>query len=143
VAIKPKLLLLAGALVFWGLQTGFAWVALFLAAIVVAPGLVKHHLSFTHREFARLWDVTLLTLVGAALYHRQMSSISGAVLSFLQWLPMLLFPITAAFLFSRDDRLPYSTFAILGSVCYRRAPALGVARGSIRGQRRSSLPRCG
>ena len=109
-AIKPRLLLLAGALVFWGLQTGFVWVALFLAAIVVAAGVVRHHLSFTHREFARLWDVTSLVLVGAAVYHRQTSSVSGFVLSFLRWLPMLLFPITAAFLFSHTDKLPYGTF---------------------------------
>ncbi len=108
--IKPRLLLLAGALVFWGLQTGFVWVALFLAAIVVATGVVKHHLSFTHREFARLWDVTLLVLVGAAVYQRQTGSASGSVLSFLQWLPMLLFPMTAAFLFSHADNLPSRTF---------------------------------
>jgi transglutaminase-like putative cysteine protease len=106
----PRLLLLAGALVFWGLQTGLVWVAVVLAAIVVAAGVVKHHLSFTHREFARLWDVTLLVLVGAAVYQRQTGSVSGSVLSFLQWLPMLLFPMTAAFLFSHTDKLPSSTF---------------------------------
>jgi len=92
VEIKPRLSLLAGALVFWGLQAGFVWVGLLLAAIVVAAGVVKHHLSLTHREFARLWDVTVLVLVGAAVYQRQTASVSGSVLSFLQWLPMLLFP---------------------------------------------------
>jgi protein-glutamine gamma-glutamyltransferase len=108
--MKPRLFLIAGALVFWGLQTGFVWVALVLAAIVVAPSVVKHQLSFTDREFARLWDVTLLVLVGAAVYQRQTGSASGSVLSFLQWLPMLLFPMTAAFLLSQAERLPYSTF---------------------------------
>ena len=107
--MKPRLFLVA-ALIFWGVQTGFAWVALCLAALVVASGVVKHPPSFTHREFARLWDMTLLVLVGAAVYQRQTGSVSGAVLSFLQWLPMLLFPMTAAFLFSQSDGLPYSTF---------------------------------
>ncbi|MGH8526900.1 MAG: DUF3488 domain-containing protein, partial [Gammaproteobacteria bacterium] len=108
--MNPKILLLAATLVFWGLQTGFHWVSLFLAGTVLASGLVKHHLSFTQREFARLWDVTLLVLVGAAIYQRQTSSISGAVLSFLQWLPMLLFLMTAAFLFSHTNQVPFSTF---------------------------------
>ena len=108
--ISPRLLLLAGALVFWGLQTRFVWVALFLTAIFLASGVMKYRLSFTHREFSRLWDVTLLVLVGAAVYHRQTSSVSGSVLSFLQWLPILLFPMTAVFLFGYADKLPYSTF---------------------------------
>ena len=108
--IKPRLSLLAGALVFWGLRTGLVWVGLFLAAMVLATGVMKHHLSFTQREFARMWDVTVLVLAGAAVYQRQTSSVSGAVLSFLQWLPMLLFPMTAGFLFSHTDKLPYSTF---------------------------------
>jgi hypothetical protein len=108
--MSPKILLLAGTLVLWGLQTGFHWMSLFLAGAVVASGLVKRPLSFTQREFARLWDVTLLVLVGAAIYQRQTSSISGAVLAFLQWLPMLLFPMTAAFLFSHTKQVPFSTF---------------------------------
>ena len=108
--VKPRLLFLAGALVFWGLQTDFVWVALLLAAVVIAASVVKQQLSFTDREFARLWDVTLLVLVGVAVYQRQTASVSGAVLSFLQWLPMLLFPITAAFLFSHTNQLPFSTF---------------------------------
>jgi transglutaminase-like putative cysteine protease len=108
--MKPRLLLPGGALVFWGLQSGLVWVGLSLAAIVVAASVVKPQLSLTHREFARLWDVTLLVLLGAAVYQRQTASVSGAVLSFLQWLPMLFFPMTGAFLFSHADRLPYSTF---------------------------------
>jgi protein-glutamine gamma-glutamyltransferase len=109
-ALIGKGLLVAGALVFWGLQTQYLWLSVVLAAIIIASRVVKQHLSFTGREFARLWDVTMLVLVGAAVYQRQTSSISGAVLSFLQWLPILFFPLMAAFAFSDVGKLPYSTF---------------------------------
>jgi transglutaminase-like putative cysteine protease len=109
-AITGKTLLVAGALVFWGLQAQFLWLSAVLAALVVGSRLIKGHLSFTEREFARLWDVTVLVLVGAAVYQRQTSSISGAVLSFLQWLPILCFPLMAALAFSDVGKLPYSTF---------------------------------
>src|SRR5688572_8537142 len=109
-ALIGKALLVAGALLFWGLQTEYLWLSIVFAAILIASRVVKQHLSFSEREFARLWDVTMLVLVGAAVYQRQTSSISGAVLSFLQWLPILFFPLMAAFAFSDIGKLPYSTF---------------------------------
>jgi len=110
VQMSPRVLIVAAALVFWGLQTEFLWLSLVLSAIIAASGIFRRHLSLTPREFARLWDVTLVALVGAAVYQRQTSSVSGAVLSFLQWLPILLFPMMGAFVFCDFSKLPYSTF---------------------------------
>jgi transglutaminase-like putative cysteine protease len=107
--IEPRFLI-AAALLFWGWQTRIFAFALPMAAVVIASAFARHRFTFTGREFARLWDFTILLVVGAAIYNRQTLSVSGAVITFLQWLPIVLFPFTAAFLFSNARRVPHSTF---------------------------------
>lgn len=102
--------LIAAALFLWGWQTQMFVFALPMAALAIGSAFVRRRLAFTTREFARLWDLTVTLVIGAAIYNRQTLSVSGAVIAFLQWLPILLFPFTAAFLFSNSTRLPHSTF---------------------------------
>ena len=108
--VRAPRYLIAGALLFWGWQTRMLVFALPLAALVIASGFVRKRFAFAPREFARLWDLTTLLLVGAAIYNRQTLPVSGAAIAFLQWLPILLFPFTAAVLFSHGSRVPHSTF---------------------------------
>jgi protein-glutamine gamma-glutamyltransferase len=110
VQVRAPRLLLAAALLFWGWQTRMLIFALPAAALLIASAFVRKRFAFTQREFARLWDLSLLVIVGAVIYNRQTLSVSGAVIAFLQWLPILLFPFTAAVLFSHSDRVPHSTF---------------------------------
>jgi len=102
--------LMAAALLFWGWQTRLLTFALPMAAVVTASAFTRQRLVFTARELARLWDLTMVFVIGAAIYNRQTLSVSGAVIAFLQWLPMLLFPFMAALLFSHSRRVPHSTF---------------------------------
>jgi protein-glutamine gamma-glutamyltransferase len=102
--------LIAAALVFWGWQTRLWSFALPMAGLIVVAAFTRKRFVFAPREFARLWDLTLLLVIGAAIYNRQTLSVSSAVIAFLQWLPILLFPFVAAFLFSNSARVPHSTF---------------------------------
>lgn len=108
--VRAQRFLIPAALLFWGWQTQMLIFALPMAASLIASAFVRKRLAFAPREFARLWDLTLLLAVGAAIYNRQTLSVSGAVIAFLQWLPMLLFPFMAAVLFSDSHRVPHSTF---------------------------------
>jgi protein-glutamine gamma-glutamyltransferase len=108
--MNPRTALVVAALLLWGWQTKLFWPAAAMAAVFGGSTWVRARVAFGPREWARLWDVTLLLLAGTALYQRQTSSVSGAVLSFLQWLPMLLFPFTASVLFSSSPRVADSTF---------------------------------
>jgi protein-glutamine gamma-glutamyltransferase len=102
--------LVAAGLLFWGWQTRMFAFALPMAAVAVVSAFTRKRLVFTPREFARLWDLTLVLVMGAAIYNRQTLPVSSAVIAFLQWLPILLFPFVAAFLFSNSARVPHSTF---------------------------------
>lgn len=108
--VNASRLLVATSVLFWGWMTGMWVFALPMAGLVVASVFVRRRLAFTPREFARLWDVTLVLLVGAAIYNRQTLSVSAALISFLQWLPILLFAFTIALFFSREQSVPRSTF---------------------------------
>jgi protein-glutamine gamma-glutamyltransferase len=110
VQVNALQFLIAAALLFWGWQTRMFTFALPMAAVVVASAFTRKRLVFAPRDFARLWDLTLVLVMGAAIYNRQTLSISSAVIAFLQWLPILVFPFMAAFLFSNCARVPHSTF---------------------------------
>jgi len=108
--VKSAIILVAAALLFWGWQTGLFLFALPMAGLVAASAFTRRRLALTARELARVWDVTLVLVVGAVIYNRQTLSASGAVIAFLQWLPILLFPFVTAFFFSTSARVPQSTF---------------------------------
>jgi hypothetical protein len=104
------MVLVAAALLFWGWRTQLLPVAGPMALAVAGSPFVRRRLALTDRELARLWDFTLVLIIGALIYNRQTLSISGAVITFIQWLPILLFPFAAAFFFSTHARVPQSTF---------------------------------
>jgi hypothetical protein len=108
--VKSAIVLVVAALLFWGRQTGLFLFALPMAAVVGASAFTRKRLALTARELARIWDVTVVLVVGAVIYNRQTLSASAAVIAFLQWLPILLFPFVAAFFFSTSARVPQNTF---------------------------------
>jgi hypothetical protein len=108
--MKSAMVLVAAALLFWGWRTQLLPMAGAMALTVAASPFVRRRLELGKRELARLWDFTLVLIIGALIYNRQTMSISGAVITFIQWLPILLFPFIAAFFYSAHDRVPHSTF---------------------------------
>ena len=100
--VKSAIVLVAAALLFWGWQTGLFLFAVPMAGFAAASTLTRRRLALTPRELARVWDVTLALVIGAVIYNRQTLSASGAVIAFLQWLPILLFPFVAIRLVSAE-----------------------------------------
>src|SRR5687768_10454199 len=102
--IKSIIWVVAAALVLWGWETHLLAFGTAMAAVLVAPEFTRKRLALMQRELARLWDVTILIAIAAAVYNRQTTGISMAVFTFLQWLPILFFPFVAAAVFSGSPR---------------------------------------
>ncbi|MCI0744976.1 MAG: transglutaminase-like domain-containing protein [Verrucomicrobia subdivision 3 bacterium] len=102
--------IVAAALLLWGWRVRLLPLAGPMAVVVLFSALAPWRLVFGPREFARLWDLTIVLIVAAGIYQRQTSSVSAGVLGFLQWLPILFYPFVGAFFYSTHPRLPRGTF---------------------------------
>jgi protein-glutamine gamma-glutamyltransferase len=137
--------LLLPALALWGWQEGVLPVALALALILELPRLVNARLEISQADFDRLWSFTSVLFLAVIFYlalAREgldavgaltgappradapdgMHRISGSALTFLRWLPYVLFPFTAAVAWSRQTVLPLSTFSLYEQARAKRQP---------------------
>ncbi len=123
--------LLGAALAFWGWQTGLPGAGALLAALCEAPRVIKARWSFSQADFDRLWNITTILFLGAAVYlYVNEGSISlndffvdagrrpeaiaergRAALVWFQWFPMLFAPFVLAALFSTEQTIEVSTFS--------------------------------
>jgi transglutaminase-like putative cysteine protease len=105
----PPLLLGAG-LVFWGWQTGLLPVGLVLAAALEARLLVRSRWDFTRSDFNRASDLSAVMLVLLGVYQAVANESARAVTGVIQWLPLVLFPLLAAQLYSEAGRVEVAVF---------------------------------
>jgi len=137
--------LLLPALALWGWQEGVLPVALALALIVELPRLVRARLEISQADFDRLWSFTSVLFLAVIFYlalaregldavgaltgaaPREdapdgMHRLSGSALTFLRWLPFILYPFTVAVAWSRQTVLPWSTFSLYEQARAKRQP---------------------
>ncbi len=112
-------LLIGAALVFWGWQTELLLPAAGMAVVLEAARWMRRRLHFGLMEFYRLWDLTALLFIGAAVFQYSSNQISSAVLTFLQWQPLIFFLFIAAQAYSAQEEIDRRTFFWL----LRRKPA--------------------
>jgi transglutaminase-like putative cysteine protease len=102
--------LVGAALIFWGWQTGLlVWAAVMALGLEGARWL-RWRWEFSATEFNRIWDVTAVLFLSAGIYNYKTDSITNAVLTTLQWLPIVFLPIVAAQAFSASPTIGRSTF---------------------------------
>ncbi|MBU2547194.1 MAG: transglutaminase domain-containing protein [Proteobacteria bacterium] len=89
--MKTPPLLLGGALVFWGWQTGYLAIGLVMASILEGSRLTRLRWDFSPVDYNRIADLCAL-LFGAALVYRYLAEAESAA----RWLPMAFFPLLAA-----------------------------------------------
>src|SRR5258708_5628551 len=117
--MKPPLLLLGAALLFWGWQTDILFVAATMAIILEGAPWFKSRWQFSQEDFSRIWTFRTLVLLGAAVYafssnngpadirslfqNPTLSAQRGAAAAgartaatLFRWLPMVFFPFIAA-----------------------------------------------
>ncbi len=140
----PAPLAVMAALGLWGWQAeAWPW-ALAMGAAIEAARLARFRWDITQEDFNRLWNFTTLLFLGVALYlflaRQGLSSVGSLVttgtpagrlegirqisqtaVTFLRWLPFILFPFVLAHAWSRTPLLPWSTFSL-----YLRARAARV-----------------
>lgn len=138
--------LMLPALALWGWQSGLLWPALAMAAVLEAPRLVSARLDITQKDFERLWNFTSVLFLAVVMYlvvsrlgFDSLSEIAGSApaveqrpegmrlisttaLTFLRWLPYVMFPFLAALVWSRTTALTWTTFSLYEQARARRHP---------------------
>ncbi len=94
--MKPPVMLMGAALVFWGWQTGYLAAGLFMALVIEASNWVRRRWEFSPRDFHRLSDLCALIFLGMAVYR-----FAAGTASLARWIPMAVFPLLAAQVYSR------------------------------------------
>ena len=108
--MKTPMLLMGAVLVFWGWRTGHLVAALVLAVALEGARVMRARLNWGDREMRRVWDLTVLLCVAAAVFCYVSWEVSEALLTFLQWLPMVFFPMMAVQAHNRRPDTSPSTF---------------------------------
>ena len=132
-------------LLLWGWQADLLWLALAMAAVLEAPRLIKVRVEISQADFDRLWSFSSVLFLAVIFYlalARQgldavgaltgappspdqpegMHRVSGTALTFLRWLPFILFPFTMGVAWSRTTVLPWSTFSLYEQARAKRQP---------------------
>jgi len=114
--VTPPPLLLGAALLFWGWQTGFPFLALPLAIIIEAARALTWRLELSATDFHRLTDLCTLLIGVSGVYLFSTTGTSRAVdgpramTLLFQWLPFLIFPLVAIQLYSTAGKVPLTAF---------------------------------
>jgi protein-glutamine gamma-glutamyltransferase len=116
VLVTPPPMLLGAALLFWGWQTGFLFLALPLAILIEAARALTWRLELSATDFHRLTDLCTLLIVVSGIYLFSTTGTSRAadgpraMTLLFQWLPFLLFPLAASQLYSTAGKVPLTAF---------------------------------
>src|SRR2546425_1283957 len=114
--VTPPPMVLGAALLFWGWQTGFLFLALPLAVRVEAARALTWGLELSAGDFHRLTDLCTLLIVVSGIYLFSTTGTSRAtdgpraMTLLFQWLPLLLFPLIASQLYSTAGKVPLTAF---------------------------------
>src|SRR5207245_11796561 len=114
--VTPPPMVLGAALLFWGWQTGFLFLALPLAVLVEAARALTWRLELSTTDFHRLTDLCTLLIVVSGIYLFSTPGTSRAtygpraITLLFQWLPLLLSPLIASQLYSTAGTGPLTPF---------------------------------
>jgi transglutaminase-like putative cysteine protease len=88
--------LLGAALALWGWETGLLPAGLAAAALVEGPARVRARWDLARGDFNRVSDLSSVLFVGAAVYLGLTRDAARALVTLVQWLPLLVLPLVAA-----------------------------------------------
>jgi len=108
--MKAPPLLLGATLLFWGWQSGFVVPAAIMALTLEGSRVVKLRWDLSSSDFNRISDLCSLLFLGMVIYIYASKRSAPAILLIFQWLPMAVFPLLAAQVYSAAARIDFSTF---------------------------------
>ncbi|MDH5762389.1 MAG: transglutaminase domain-containing protein [Nitrospinota bacterium] len=110
--MKTPPFLLTSVLLFWGWQTNQIMFAVPLALILEGSRVTPTRFELSALEFHRVWTLCLLALIIVLAIPYITNKGLGSIYTLLQWIPLVLFPIVAAQLYSARGNIPTETFNI-------------------------------
>jgi len=119
---------MAGALLFWGWQTGQGVWGVLLAVLLEGARFVRARWEFSNSDLNRISDLCWALFVGTALLLYSMGEDRLLfVFNLAQWLPCCFFPLMLAQAYGNRATMPLTVFSWL----LRRLPASPFARRSF------------
>jgi hypothetical protein len=145
---KPPPLLLGGALLFWGWQSGFVGIGAVLAILIEFPRWSKIRWDISIDEFIRIWVFTTLLLLASVVYAFTLNegpsrfaelfqepdlrtqtraglSTARTAAAMIRWLPMVFFLFVAAQQYSAKGGVPMETISLILRRRWKRAKKEG------------------
>jgi len=110
-SINPPPLFLGAALLFWGWRVEFLPLAVMMAVTLEGARYVSLRWQFSDKDINRLVDLTSVLVLAVAVYMYATRSATGFFIV-AQWLPMLIFLIVGAQVYSSQGTLPFSALFI-------------------------------
>ncbi|MDT8318162.1 MAG: transglutaminase-like domain-containing protein [bacterium] len=106
-------LLTGSALIFWGWQTGFLPIAVIMALLFELPRLASVKLDVTREQLAKLWRLSSIIFMAAAVFAFIRYRTVESFLMFTTWLPLIFLPITLPLACKGDGRIDLDIFFVL------------------------------
>ena len=107
-ALPP--MLLAGALVFWGWQTGLWPAACLMASILEGARLVPWRWDLARSDFNRVSDLCTLIFVSLVVYLGATTDAPRVLTLVFQWFPLVVLPLVAAQVYSTSPGVDVRIF---------------------------------
>lgn len=110
--MKTPPFLISATLLFWGWCVDLPAVSAIPALLAESPRFIKTRWNFSRADFGRITDVCTVACAGMLIYAFTTDAVN-AVITVLQWLPLLLFPILAAQEFGEKGKIDASALFLL------------------------------
>jgi len=103
-ATKPRYLT-GMVLLLWGWQADFIPAALIMISLIEGRYFFKRRWALEKQDFYRVADLTAVAFVGLLVYLFNNALTNNLIVSLLQWLPLLFFPLVIVLAFSTSERM--------------------------------------
>ncbi|BAY08003.1 transglutaminase-like domain-containing protein [Calothrix sp. NIES-2098] len=110
--MKPPVLLLSAALIFWGWQTGMWIFAIPMALILAGYRLINSRWDFSYEDFRRIANLCLIILIIVFVSLITTNRSIYLIYNLLQWFPLVFFPLLAAQTYSVNENIDIRTLFI-------------------------------
>ncbi|MCK5760044.1 MAG: hypothetical protein KAH33_02040, partial [Candidatus Delongbacteria bacterium] len=101
--MKKYPLLISFALLYWGLNTDNLIVSIIFMILLESHRIVKFRWNFTNNDFNMISVLSTLASIGYLVYYINSDREIGPFSSFLQFLPIILFPLNFFYLYSTSE----------------------------------------
>ncbi len=108
--MKTPILLIGAALIFWGWQTGWWFLALPMAILFEISPLINWRLDLSDKNFKSIGNFCGILLLLSFIYFLLVKPSLFFIYTLVQWLPWLLFPLLLAQTYSTSDYLDLKLF---------------------------------